>query len=73
VADLTRYDRDAGTVIDLEEARIARLPQSRYGGAHVEGGRVVVDCVAELTPDAAEAFARTLTMLAQQAREGRDA
>lgn len=62
----------ADGVIDLEEARAARLPASRFGGAHIEDGRVVVNCVANMTPEAAEAFARTLCTLAEQIREGRD-
>lgn len=63
-------ERPLAQVIDLEEARALRLPPApRFGGAHVKGDRVVVHAIAAMTPAAAEAFARTLCLLAEQARE----
>lgn len=77
---------DRSNVVRLADARLRRQveeslaaaasfdplpPEPRFGGAHLEGDRVVVHAVASMTPAAAEALARQLNILAKQAREAR--
>jgi hypothetical protein len=47
------------------------MPADRRNVIHLEGDRVVVHVVASMTPGAVEALARTLYVLAGQAREAR--
>ena len=68
-------------IFDFERARFARQCDEAIGRAftavlgqrsataRVEGDRVVVHCVARLTPDAAEVLGRELLSFAAQARE----
>ncbi|TAL41977.1 MAG: hypothetical protein EPN91_09405 [Salinibacterium sp.] len=72
---------DGAKIFDLSRARLARQCDEAVGRAYaavlgqrsasarVEGDRVVVHCVARLTPDAAETLARALYCFAAEARE----
>jgi hypothetical protein len=64
-----RLVRQVDQALTAAEATLGELPSSpTFGGAHVEGDRVVVHAVARMTPAAAEALARSLYMLADEAR-----
>lgn len=56
------------TVIDLEAARVARLPENRFAELGIDGDRIRVLADCRLTVDAAEAFARELYILAGKVR-----
>jgi hypothetical protein len=70
--NLTRQPLDISPV-EIYDAGLAGpngLPASpRFGSAYVFRGRVVVHCVADMTPDAAERLAHELYRLAGLARE----
>lgn len=58
-----------GALIDLEEARSARLPALRLGTLELQGARVRLLADVSLTADAAETLAANLIEMARKARE----
>lgn len=49
-----------GNVIDLEEAKAARMPPVRFGTVAHGSGRVAIDIQGEFTPGAARILAKHL-------------
>ena len=57
------------TVIDLEEAKAARMPPVRFGTVAHSSGRVLIDVHAEFTPAAARILAMHLMEQADAAEQ----
>lgn len=67
-----RLLRQVDEALSLAQAPIGPPPALAFSEARVEGGMVVLQANGALSPDAAEAYARSIYMMADEARRSVD-